>query len=315
MIENNSIAIALITDKNYVMQVSVVIASIKANQRKNVLYDIFVLTDGLFPNDETKLKSMESEYTKINIINVGTSYKDIPNKQKWSNTVFIKFWIPYVIQNYDKVLYLDADAIINNDINDMYHIDLNNNYAGVVPDITQVLQDELLTELDNYFCAGVILFNTKKIREEYTLEQLIQYYVNNLEKFYSLEQDAFNYMFGHKVLHLHPKYQYIILYDFYLRKIFMKFYGLKNKKEISQENLAILHYVTLTPWKYWNTPYVKIWDKYYKQSPFYKPLKRKFYNPLFNVYRRIRYTYRFLKFNKDLYFNHVLKRIEDKFEI
>ncbi len=308
MKSNDNIAIALITDKNYAMQVSVVIASIKANQRENVLYNIFVLTDGLYPDDETKLKIMETEYTHINITNVGIEYSKFPNKSRWSNIIFLKFYIPYLIKNYDKVLYLDADAIVNNDIYNMYHIDLKDNYIGVVPDITLVLQDELYPDLENYFNAGMILFNAKKIREEYTIEKFIEYYQNNIDICCCPEQDTFNYLFGRKILHLHPKYQYIVLYDYYLKHNFMKFYQIKNKKEISANNLTIIHYVTLTPWRYWNTPYVKIWDKYYKLSPFYKPLKRKFYNPLFNLYRRIRYTYRFFKFKKDLYFNYEVQK-------
>lgn len=301
---SNKIAIALITDSNYAMQISVVIASIIASKNDETIYDVNILSNGLLANDITKLQNMATNTVNINIIDVGFNYTKIPNNQKWSNTVFIKFDIPFILKEYDKVIYLDGDMIVNKDLSEMYNIDLNNNYAAVVPDVCQVLQKDNLKELDNYFCAGMIMFNTKKIREEYTLDSLIKYYLKNQNKFISLEQDAFNYLFGHNIIHLPIRYQYITLYDCFLKKNLINFYELSNVSEIKQENIAIFHYVTLNPWKFVNVPYRKLWDKYFKLSPYYKNLKRKMYNPINNLYRTIRYNYNFNEYQKKLYFNY-----------
>ena len=302
----NKLAVALITDANYVMQISVVISSIIANA-KNTQYDIFVLGSNLPDKDINILLSMSTDNVKVNIVDVGNKFRNITNKQKWSNTVFIKFDIPYLIPQYDKVLYLDGDMVVNQDLTELAELDLKDYYAAVVPDVTQVLQNELYPNIDNYFCAGMMLLNTKKIRETFSFEFLLNYYYENQEICYSLEQDVFNFLFGHNILHLPIKYQYIVLYDFYLKNNLKKFYEIKYSRELNSDNIAIFHYVSLNPWKFFNTPYVKLWDKYFKLSPYYKKLNRKFYNPFCNLYRRIRYNIRFKKFKNKRFFNYFNK--------
>ncbi len=303
---NNKIPIVLITDSNYAMQVSVVISSIIANKNDSTIYDIFILANNLIREDKEKLSTLSTQSVSVKIIDMNGKYTDLPNKAHWSNAVFLKFDIPNIVEEYDKIIYLDADIIVQKDLTDLYRVNLKDNYAAVVPDIAQVLKKEsLLQDYFNYFCAGMILFNAKKIREENLVEKMLQCYMDNNEKFLSLEQDIFNYIFGKKIVHIHPKFQYITLYDNFLKKNLLKFYKLENKDELKKENLDILHYATMTPWKFSNIAYGEIWDKYYKLSPYYNPnLKRKKYNNLLNLYRLIRYNFRFCLFKKKLFFNY-----------
>lgn len=303
---NNKIPIVLITDSNYAMQVSVVISSIIANKNDSTIYDIFILANNLKKEDQEKLLTLSTNNTHIEIIDMNGKYTNLPNKTHWSNAIFLKFDISNIIKNYDKIIYLDADIIVQKDLTDLYNVNLKDNYAAVVPDIAQVLKkEEILKDYFNYFCAGMILFNAKKIREENLVEKMLQCYLDNNEKFLSLEQDIFNYIFGKKIIHIHPKFQYITLYDNFFPKNLLNFYRLKNQNELKEENLVILHYATMRPWKYSNLAYGRIWDKYYKLSPYYNPnLKRKKYNHLLNLYRLIRYNLRFCLFKKNLFFNY-----------
>ena len=298
-------AIALIATPNYAMQISVVIASIIANKKNDYNYEYYIFTNKSKEYDLETTKKLEDNFNHINIIDLGDKYQDMPNDQRWSNLMFFKMDIPFVLSEYDRVLYLDGDMIVNNDISELFELDFEDNYAAVTPDITQVLQPEILPELDNYFNAGTILFNCKKIREDFSLDYFIQSYLNNRDRFLSLEQDVFNYNFNKKLLHLPINYNYIVLYDFYLKSNLTKFYHIEDKSIQKKENLKILHYVSMPCWKYFNLPYQNLWDKYYKLCPFYKPLKRKFYNPFFNVYRFVRYNYKFKKFKKKAKFNYM----------
>lgn len=302
---NNEVVITLITDLNYAMQTSVVISSILANKDANTICRIFVLTKDFDDLNRTKLENMSLNNFYVKTIPLNNDFRNIENNTKWNNIIFDKFKIPFIFKDYDKVIFLDADTVINSDLLKLYNTNLGDNYLGVVQDITLVLQDKLYPIQDSYFNAGMILFNSKKIRNDYIQNDFVKFYLKNKEKCLCPEQDTFNYLFGHKIVHLPLKYQYIILYDYYLKNNLTKFYSIKNKKDIKEENITIFHYVTLNPWKYFNTPYVKLWDKYHKLSPYFKPLKRKFYNPLFNIYRRVRYNYRFFKFKKELFFNYI----------
>lgn len=303
---NNKIPIALITDSNYAMQVSVVISSIIANKNASTIYDIFILANNLKREDKEKLSTLSMQSVSVNIIDMNGKYNDLPNKTHWSNAIFLKFDIPNIIKNYDKIIYLDADIIVQKDLTALYKVHLKDSYAAVVPDIAQVLKKaEVLKDYVNYFNAGMILFNAKKIREDNLTEKFVQCYIHNNEKFISPEQDTFNYIFGKNIVHIHPKFQYITLYDNFFKRHLLKFYKLKNKDELKKENLAILHYATMTPWKFSNIAYGEIWDKYYTISPYYNSnFKRKKYNNLLNLYRLIRYNFKFCLFKKKLFFNY-----------
>ena len=57
----------------------------------------------------------------------------------------------------DKIIYLDTDTIINNDLQQLYDIDVENYEIGCVRDVYRISR--------TYFNTGVLLLNIKKIKE------------------------------------------------------------------------------------------------------------------------------------------------------
>lgn len=298
---NNIIPVAIVINNDYAMQASVVIASLISSKDTDTFYHVNIVTDSINKHNSDKLLSMQTNNVKIDIVQLGAKYESIINDTRWSNIIFYKFNVPFIFNEYEKIILLDADTIVLKDLTEMYNTELNDNYAAVVNDITMILKDDKFTKsITHYFNIGTILFNAKKIRKDFSLEDVITCYMNNTDLFLSPEQDTLNYLFENKLVFLHPKYQYITLYDNYLKSNLLKFHKIKNKKELDINNLVILHFAQMQPWKYFNLPYGKIWDKYYKQSPFYKPLKRQFYSLFNNIYRKIRYNFCYLKHKKEV---------------
>lgn len=296
---NNIIPIAIVINNNYAMQASVVIASLIANKLDSTNYHIKIITDVFDEENSTKILSMQSNSVKIDIIQLGVKYNDLTNNTRWPNIIFYKFDVPFLFNDYEKVILLDADTIVLKDLTELYNTPLGDNYAGVVNDITMILKNDKFTkQIKHYFNIGVMLFNLKTIRKDFSPESFINCYKQNIDLFLSPEQDTLNYLFGDKIIHLHSKYQYITLYDNYLKSNFMKFHNIKDKKELEINNLVILHFAQMRPWKYFNLPYGKIWDDYFKQSLYYKKEKKSYYNFFFNLYRRVRYNYKFFKYTK-----------------
>ncbi len=86
----------------------------------------------------------------------------------------------------EKIIYLDTDTIINNDISSLFNIDVSNYEAGVVRDIMFVN----FVGFWNYFNAGVMLLNLKKIRETKSFDKAI--YLCKHKKMSFADQDALN---------------------------------------------------------------------------------------------------------------------------
>ncbi len=70
-------------------------------------------------------------------------------------------------QNVDKILYLDADTLVEGDIRPLYKINLKNNFLAAVGDAGARERKTQLgfTEQEKYFNAGVLLMNLREIRK------------------------------------------------------------------------------------------------------------------------------------------------------
>ena len=90
------------------------------------------------------------------------------------------------LNNIDKILYLDADTIINNDISVLYNEDISNFEAGVVRDILPRNR----WYFHNYFNSGMMLINLTKVRETKAFEKSVE--LSYTKKMFFTDQDALN---------------------------------------------------------------------------------------------------------------------------
>lgn len=65
----------------------------------------------------------------------------------------------------DKIIYLDTDTIINNNLEELYDIDISDYELGCVKDSFNWLTPNRWGMMNTYFNSGVLLLNMKKIRE------------------------------------------------------------------------------------------------------------------------------------------------------
>ena len=86
----------------------------------------------------------------------------------------------------DKIIYLDTDTIINNDIKELWDIDINGYEAGVVRDI----MFKNFVGFFNYFNAGMMLLNLKEIRKSGAFDKASNLCVT--KKLAFADQDALN---------------------------------------------------------------------------------------------------------------------------
>jgi len=272
-----TIPICLITDKNYVMPTEVLIQSLLKNKEKNTQYRIIILTDNIDQKSKDELQSLQSNNFDIEVIEIINPYLKLKNINKYvTNSAFLKFDIPFILKDYEKVIYLDVDIIVQHDLSELYDTDLKNTYAGVVEDFTIIKFKKRNKELGlkHYFNSGVLLLNTKKIREEKLNEKMLEIYIQNGENFYCHDQDVLNIAFNDNITILHPKFNWIVAnFDFPLIS-FEKFYKIKHA-EYKTENLSVIHYVRMKPWIYSTVFYQKIWQKYYDMCDFKNTIKLK----------------------------------------
>lgn len=123
-----------------------------------------------------------------------------------------------------KMIYLDADIIVNLDINELWQQDLQGYPLAAVPEIEATLNSMItnkfllnkgIVKQDNYFCSGVILFDLDKISNDFFRDG-VQFLIDN-PACESPDQDILNAFFSENYLKLAQKFDAFIIGERYCK--------------------------------------------------------------------------------------------------
>lgn len=255
-------------DDSYAKFVAVSIKSLIMNANNNYNYDINVIYENLSEENAKKLKSLETDNVKIILTEMNQNLSMITDKlgnrlreYTFTLTIFFRLFIPVMFPKYDKCIYIDADTVIPGDISRLYNEDLGNNYLGCIVD-KSTIDNEILASYfeevvgiprDKYINSGVLLMNSKKLRELKIDEKFLDLYIKYGFDVIAPDQDYINSMcYGH-IKYLSD------IYD-----------AMPNPNNKEVENPVIIHYnLFLKPWQYDDVQYYDYFWKYAKSTPFY----------------------------------------------
>lgn len=119
--------------------------------------------------------------------------------------------LPELMDNsIQKILFLDADLLINTDIKAIWDLDVSDFYVAAchddgLEDFSLMMSDGLVPA-SKYYNAGVVVFNLKKIRQDFDLFNDSADFLLRHSNCPYVDQDAANYFFMDNVLYLEQKY-------------------------------------------------------------------------------------------------------------
>lgn len=255
-------------DDSYAKFVAVSIKSLIMNANNNYNYDINVIYENLSEENAKKLKSLETDNVKIILTEMNQNLSMITDKlgnrlreYTFTLTIFFRLFIPVMFPKYHKCIYIDADTVIPGDISRLYNEDLEDNYLGCIVD-KSTIDNEILASYfeevvgiprDKYINSGVLLMNSKKLRELKIDEKFLDLYIKYGFDVIAPDQDYINSMcYGH-IKYLSD------IYD-----------AMPNPNNKEVEKPVIIHYnLFLKPWQYENVQYYDYFWKYAKFTPYY----------------------------------------------
>lgn len=268
--------IVFITDTTYLIITIVAISSLLESKFENTHYNIIVLLDNV--ENVSLLHALENKYNiTINIININSSRLSELHKGKneyctASKAALIKFIIPNVLKNEEKVLYLDSDILIKKDITDLINTEINGYPLAAVPDTGVLYSTRTVKYSNKYFNSGVLLLNLEEMRRNNYVEKLIET-KSQLQDNSLMDQNVFNIVFNGNVKILPIIYN--LLFTNLLRaKEKFKFESLNNlfyeqyhSFDEMLQDASIVHFASKDkPWKYNNVPFSAEWMEVYKRS-------------------------------------------------
>lgn len=135
------------------------------------------------------------EYIKKESPNYNTQYSKLSMCRLYFSKIFKE----------DKVLYIDADAIVIDDISELWNAKLNNNVLIGVKEPGAWDKHLWTTGLnDKYINSGVLLMNLKALREE-ELDESMLYLINN-NKYAFPDQDVINLVCRNRIGYVSNEY-------------------------------------------------------------------------------------------------------------
>jgi len=281
---NMQIPIVFITDNNYALPTGVAITSLIINKKPETIYKIHVIvTNDVTEENKEKLLTNGKENVSIDLIEIDISF--LEKYRKPTHPVppcgLLKFKIPGLFPQYDKMIYLDGDILVKDDLTEFFNIDISNFYLGAVSDfpaLKWIHSNKRMYQKD-YFNSGVLLLNTKLMINNNFEERAFQIKDENYDLKYFMDQDVFNLITEENVFYFHIKYNAMInIYKSFFSDIIAEFNLHYNTLYDSYDDLyhdtVIVHLPSIKPWIYKNVFYHNEWMQYFKQSPF-KDLKLK----------------------------------------
>jgi lipopolysaccharide biosynthesis glycosyltransferase len=175
----------------------------------------------------------------------------------------------------DKVIYIDCDLIIKEDISLLWDIPLNNFMIAAIGDIGGVFRLEELgmPSSSQYFNSGVMVINLTKWRKQGVTSTILDFLLRNPHKIHFHDQDGLNAILYNDWLALPPNWN---MQNNMLDKTTSVYFSQKELEE-AKRHPSIIHFTgTSKPWEFDNThPYKKEYYKYLKMTVWfnYKPKK------------------------------------------
>jgi len=169
--------------------------------------------------------------------------KNIPTSLKHLDySTFFRFSIDTLINNVDKIIYIDADTIITSEISSLYNKDLWNNTVWVISESPNITTVNLLSKLSlknkKYFNAWVLLINLKKRRNYSISNKCLDLLKNN--RYPSDDQDPLNIILQDTCKRLEWRYNVTTWY--FLIEKFYDIWFPKSYYEDALKNPVIIHF-------------------------------------------------------------------------
>lgn len=256
------------TDDNYFPFLTIALQSIVKNCDKSYKYKVYILQTKISESNKSILTKQESENLSIEYVDVTKQLDNVGTalhlRDYYTNTIYYRLFIPTLFPQYDKVLYLDCDIILKDDIAKLFNTNINDYLMGVIQEDVMNYYDvfgkyaekALGVERTRYFNSGILLMNLKYCRK-FRLENKFVSLLKQFRFIVAPDQDYLNVLCKDKVLYLDRGWNKSPLVQ----------------KDFNEESLKLIHYkMEMKPWHKDGVRYGEYFWNEAKNSDYYNML-------------------------------------------
>lgn len=258
-IEKNYFHIVFGIDDDFVRPLGVLMTSIIENN-KNENIEFHIISKYISKENRRIIKQFAVENNiSINIYIIDeTIFNDLPTTSYITKAMYNRFLIPLILKDVtDRVLYLDADIVCLNSIENLKKINIDNKIIAVIEESNDYVVKKRVKDLSltskKYFNSGVLYININNWINRDINNKLINY-AKSVKDLIFPDQDILNVILEKDCLYIDQKYNYTFDVRYKSNRYI---YNLP-------QNIVFLHYVgKFKPWQKWCMhPAKKFFEKY-----------------------------------------------------
>ncbi|MBP5156290.1 MAG: hypothetical protein ILP18_00260, partial [Treponema sp.] len=213
------VRVAFACDEQYVPLLRTALSSVAVSSCPSNNYEIIIISDGITDVSRQQLRSELAGRENMRL-----RFVELPEKlgglevslcNGLSTVSYARLFLPYILQDYKKIVYLDCDVEVKTDLCGLYATDVGGVLLAAVEDpyikIVKGLKDYraeavyltgvLSLPLEyRYFNSGVLVLNLEEFRSRYRMEDVISRICS--DDFLWGDQDVLNMLCADRVLYL-----------------------------------------------------------------------------------------------------------------
>lgn len=278
-------------DAGYLVQATTTMVSVIKNLNRNYKARFFLFTTGLNDSDLAQLNEMDCEIVNIDV----TKYLNVFNEvdtNDFANS-YINLAGNYRLLMFDilpeyvkKIIYLDCDIIVNNDLSIVYNQLTEDKLIAVVVEIWAMQHRKTILKhcyemeefvnfqkdsyLYPYFNSGFLVVNLEKAKE-YKIGMKINEFIKKHPKLPYYDQDTLNAIitqeYNKDIMYLEPSWNVFCDIDYTYN--FDDAYYTEREIKKAFNDPYIFHFCGVNkPWKNSISHYYYKWWYYFFKSPF-----------------------------------------------
>ncbi len=255
-------------DDNYAPYLVVTMQSIIDNSNKENFYKFHILNTFLSERNFNEISKFNTENSSVEFINV-TKYMDsfgekLYLRDYYTQATYYRMFLPSIATEYDKILYLDSDIIVLDDIAKLFDHNVEDKLVGAIVEDVMVNFDVFGTYVEKalginrnkFFNAGILVMNTKMFREMKIEDKFLEL-ITNFKFAVTQDEDYLNVLCKGKIEFIEEGWNRAPIPG----------------TELNKELLKLIHYkITWKPWSYKDVMYEDYFWEYAKKTSYYDEL-------------------------------------------
>ncbi|TRW92926.1 DUF4422 domain-containing protein [Paracoccus sp. M683] len=291
------ITVVASSDAAYVPHLGTLISSTFKSTTPDVFIDFIVLDGGITPGQRRLLNRMAAlrEQASLSFIDMRFQHLNIPVHSYFARATFFRLSLPELLESRDRIIFLDTDMVVVDDLNELNKIELDGALIAAAPDLVMRafarmmvpsidttgslpaekyvseylgLKKNGTSAFESYFQAGTLVMDLDGLRRSGLLREAVEDLAARV--YWFLDQDILNkYLFG-KVKFIDNRWNALWMDDVHAE-------SLKPEDNLpyraSLDNPAVIHFAGAgKPWLNAANPLSHYYWEFLRETPWYETL-------------------------------------------